>query len=124
MKVPDEIVLQHTIVNRGKAYGNMRCAVCSHLKRHATHQYRKVRQSRYWCPHQDCQAHVCEEHRSKVHNYAKLGIELRKYHNEKRIQFTKENPGKQNMVDLCLSTCISQTFRETTVNKVLLICVW
>ena len=59
----------------------MRCAVCSHLKQDANEKHTKIQQLRFWCPHQDCQAHVCEEHKSKVHNYVKHGIELQKYHN-------------------------------------------
>ena len=85
----------HTIVNRGKRYCNIRCAVCMHLKKMApkTRGGLVVRRSRYWCPHPSCRCHVCEDHRMEVHSYAEEGISLANYHKMKRVEHSIANPG-------------------------------
>ena len=93
--IGDEL-LEHTIVNRGRKYKNVRCAVCTHERRIGLRGGRKgATCSQFWCPHPDCRAHVCEAHRNSVHEYAKMGIILAHYHKEKRIEYTAKNPGKQ-----------------------------
>ena len=83
---------QHTIVNRGEDYRNVRCAVCLHEKKMMNENSRsnyKVRRSRNWRPHLQCRAHACTQHRLVVHNYFQQGIILRNYHNEQRINHTR-----------------------------------
>ena len=92
----------HTIVNRGEAYKNVTCAVCLHLKktettrptRNSRNPNFKLQKSKYWCPHEDCRAHACPDHRGDIHIYASNGINLSSYHNMQRIEFTRNHPGR------------------------------
>ena len=90
------VLQEHTIVNRGPKYNNMSSAVCLFIKKHRVTRTVsfKPRRTPYWCPHPDCEAHVCKEHRREVHSYSKEGINLKTYHNTKRIAYTQAHPGE------------------------------
>ena len=97
------VVEQHTIVNRGKQWKGMCCAVCIHLQREkrkldrsgAKRKYNRPKKSIMWCPHPHCQAHACTEHRGSVHDYYAKGVELALYHREARVDRSVANPSKR-----------------------------
>ena len=88
----------HNIVDRGEMYKNVRCAVCSHIANvsgiRGSLASTQIRRSKFWCPHPDCCAHACREHRDIIHSYIEDRIFLQKYHNMKRIEHTIQNPRK------------------------------
>ena len=100
-QIPDDIEIEHTIINRGLEFKNVRCAVCSFLaqedkKSLGTRQTpdRKIGRTAMWCPHPSCRAHACKEHRKDVHKLSLEGVNLTKFHNESRITYTQKNPGR------------------------------
>ena len=91
----DDCLIEHTIVNRGKEYGNTCCSVCLYEKRLLSERNRngeksteniKVRRTPMWCP--KCRAHACHQHREDVHVLTLQGVELGKYHRHGRVQHT------------------------------------
>ena len=97
----DVNVEEHTIVNRGSQWINMSCAVCLYDKKIAKSTKAKnsrvqlsykVGRTPMWCP--QCRAHACRTHRADVHLLTKQGVELFKYHNEKRVIHTSGKPPK------------------------------
>ena len=99
--MPDEIEIEHTIVNRGTEFRNVRCAVCSFYaqedkKSIGTRQRpnRKIGRTAMWCPHPSCRAHACKEHRNDIHRLSLEGVNLAKFHNESRVAYTQKNPGR------------------------------
>ena len=76
----------------------MSCAVCLYDKKIAKNTRAtssrveiksKVGRTPMWCP--QCRAHACHKHREDVHLLTTQGVELFKYHNEKRV----DNTGKK-----------------------------
>mmetsp|Transcript_48064 Transcript_48064/g.57959 ORF Transcript_48064/g.57959 Transcript_48064/m.57959 type:complete len:190 (-) Transcript_48064:8-577(-) len=91
----------HTIIDRGNKYQHVRCAVCMHLKKTipSTRTGMKTRQSKHWCPHQNCRYHVCSDHRGEVHGYYDDVVILSTYHKLKRVKYTQEHPGEKKKPD-------------------------
>ena len=90
-----DVLDTHTIISCRDEYENVRCAVClynkSELKRcgQDTSNF-KVKRTKYWCPHPDCRAHACGEHRVQVHTFVDSGIKISKFHNIARVDHTIE----------------------------------
>ena len=77
-----KVVLEHTIVNHGVHYHNVRCVVCSYNKSVGIRTRgvsREIPRSQHWCPHPNCQVHVCRMHWAVVHDFHKSGVNLKKY---------------------------------------------
>ena len=78
----------------------MRCAVCSYLAQEEKKgtrdgcSARKIGRTPMWCPHLNCRAHACREHRNDVHKLSELGIDLSKFHKVSRISYTQKHLGK------------------------------
>ena len=86
----EDLTNQHTIVDRGDEYRNVSCAVCLDLKKTKKSNNIKPCPTKFWCPHTNCRAHACKDHRADIHIYTANGNKLSKYHNLQRVEFTLE----------------------------------
>lgn len=99
----DPLVTEHTIINRGIEFKNVRCAVCLYLaqeEKKGTRDRdrttpRMIGRTPMWCPHINCRAHACREHRNSVHKLSELGVNLTKFHKVARIAYTRKHPGRR-----------------------------
>ena len=73
------------------------CTRLPNINKSWAKKYRKLSQN--WCPHPDCQVHVCDEHRFIVHDFKvkeKRGINIRSYNTrEKKVQRSLDTAGTQ-----------------------------
>ena len=69
----EDMANQHTIVDKGDEYRNIRCAVCLHLKKRKRINNIKPCRTKFWCPHANFRAHACKDHRADIHIYTANG---------------------------------------------------